>query len=183
MVLVNQIRILSQRGRPPARRPRLPSADSGLVGFFCRGRRDSVEGKTLGAEPSATHRHTTERRRPRTLWLALGILALVMSGAAPLSAGNSVRISGQTHSIAPSDDVLLISVPGTHGSEEMVWINVRNAKVVRLWRDPARRWEWLERTTSLYWLPTNTFVTVFGREGPWGIIRASRIEVPELDSE
>ena len=67
--------------------------------------------------------------------------------------------------------------------EKMVWVHVRSATVVRLWRDQARPWEWRERPASLYWLPINTFVTVIGREESSGIIRASRIEVPDLDSD
>jgi len=113
----------------------------------------------------------------------LGLLAIVTWAAAPVSAGSSVRISGQTHSISPSDDVLVIAVPGTHGSEEMVWVDARHATVVSLRRGPDRAWEWRERPANLYRLPINTFVTVIGRRGIRGIIHASRIEVPELDSD
>ena len=119
---------------------------------------------------------------PRLLWLALGVLPLLTLGASPVLAGNSVRVSGQTHSIAPSNDVLVLSVLGANGLEEMVSVHPRNTTVVRLWRDKERHWEWRERPTNLYWLPIKTFVTVVGREDPSGIIRASRIEVPDLDS-
>ena len=116
-------------------------------------------------------------------WLALGILAVVVSAAAPAWAGDLVRISGHMHSITPSDGVLVIACFGADGVEEMVWVHVRDAKVVRLWRDKERPWEWRERSTSIYRLPTNTYVTVIGREGLWGIIRANRIDVPEIDSD
>ena len=123
------------------------------------------------------------KSRVARLWLVLGALTLLALGAAPVLAGNSVRVSGQTHSLAPSDDVLVLTVLGANGLEEMVWVQVRNATVVRLWRDQDRQWEWRERPTSLHWLPINTFVTVIGREEPSGTIRASRIEVPDLDSD
>jgi len=118
---------------------------------------------------------------PRLLWLALGVVSLLTLGAVPLLAGNLVRVSGQTHSLAPSDDVLVLTVLGANGFEEMVSVRVRNTTVVRLWRDKDRQWEWRERPTSLYWLPIKTFVTVIGREDSSGIIRATRIEVPDLD--
>jgi hypothetical protein len=186
VVLLNQIVILSQCGRIPTRRSGFRSSGSRLVSFFCRARRDSAEGLTLaGAQQRLLRRIVTPPRdaTPRPLWLALGVLTLLALGAAPVLAGNSVRVSGQTHSLAPSDDVLVLSVLGANGLEEMVWVHVRNAKVVRLWRDQDRHWEWRERPARLYWLPVNTFVTVIGWEGPSGTIRASRIEVPDLDSD
>ena len=145
------------------------------------GRRDSPEGQNLATAPLRTIVVPPRDTTPRLLWLAFGVLALLTLGAAPVLAGNSVRVSGQTHSLAPSDDVLVLTVLGANGLEEMVWVRVRNATVVRLWRDKDRHWEWRERPTSLYWLPINTFVTVIGREEPSGTIRASRIEVPDLD--
>ena len=145
------------------------------------GRRDSPEGQNLATVPLRTIVVPPRDATPRLLWLAFGVLALLTLGAAPVLAGNSVRVSGQTHSLAPSDDVLVLTVLGANGLEEMVWVRVRNATVVRLWRDKDRHWEWRERPTSLYWLPINTFVTVIGREEPSGTIRASRIEVPDLD--
>lgn len=51
---------------------------------------------------------------------------------------------------------------GTDGLEETIWVDVR-------------------RPTTVYRLPTGTHVTVIGREGRWGVLRASRVEVPELD--
>ena len=184
--MVNQIEILSRCGRMPTRRSGFRSSGSRLVSFLCRGRRDSAEGRTLAAaQQRLLRRNVTPPRdaTPRPLWLAVGILTLLALGAAPVLAGNSVRVSGQTHSLVPSDDVLVLSVLKANGLEEMVSVHVRNATVVRLWRDQDRHWEWRERPTSLHWLPINTFVTVIGREGPSGIIRASRIEVPDLDSD
>ena len=70
---------------------------------------------------------------------------------------------------------------GTDGAEETLWVDVRAADIVRLSRHPRRPWEWRERPTSVYWLPVGTHVTVVGRERPSGILRAIRIEVPELD--
>ena len=184
--MLNQIDIPSQCGRMPTRRSGFRSSGSRLVSFLCRGRRDRAEGQTLAAAQQRLLRRIVTPPRDailRPLWLALGVLTLLALGAAPVLAGNSVRVSGQTHSLAPSEDVLVLSVLGANGLEEMVWVHVRNAKVVRLWRDQDRHWKWRERPTNLYWLPINTFVTVIGRAGPSGIIRASRIEVPDMDSD
>ena len=76
------------------------------------------------------------------------------------------------------------ATPSSYGLplESSLSVHVRTATVVRLWRGQDRHWKWRERPTSLYWLPINTFVTVIGREEPSGLIRASRIEVPDLDS-
>jgi hypothetical protein len=70
---------------------------------------------------------------------------------------------------------------GPDGVEETVWADVRDAAIVRLSRDPRRPWEWRERSTRAHRLPSGTYVTVIGREGTSGIVRASRVEVPQPD--
>lgn len=113
-------------------------------------------------------------------WLVLASLIASVSGSVAWAA-DEVRHSGTVHSFTPSDGVLLIDARGVDGVEEMVWADVRAADVVRLSRHPRRPWEWRERQTTVHWLPVGTYITVIGREGHSGILRASRVEVPELD--
>lgn len=113
-------------------------------------------------------------------WLLLGSVVLALSGGVAAWA-DEVRHSGHVHSFTPREGVLVIEALGVGGAEETVWADVRAAEVVRLSRDPGRPWEWWERRTSVYRLPAGTYVTVIGREGRWGILRASRVEVPEPD--
>jgi hypothetical protein len=113
-------------------------------------------------------------------WIVLGSLALGLSGGGAAWA-DDVRHSGNIHSFAPAAGVLVLETIGVDGAEETVWADVRDARIVRLSRDPRRPWEWREQRTSAHWLPSGTYVTVNGREGRSGIVRASRVEVPEPD--
>lgn len=115
-------------------------------------------------------------------WLVLGSLIAALSGSARAWATDEVRHSGSVHSFAPAEGVLVIDAVGVDGEEETVWADVRGADVVRLSRHPRRPWEWRERRTAVYRLPAGTHVTVIGLEGRWGILRASRVEVPDLDT-
>jgi hypothetical protein len=114
----------------------------------------------------------------RPIGLAVGLLALV-GWAVPVASDDSIRISGHTHSVIPSAGILVLSVLGAHGVEELIRIHVRHATVVRLWRESASAPMWREETTSLYRLPINTFVTVIGHRKHGGPIHATRIEAPE----
>lgn len=114
-------------------------------------------------------------------WLVLGSVVLALSGGGAAWADDEVRHSGNVHSFTPREGVLVIDAMGVDGAEETVWADVRYAEVVRLSRDPGRPWEWRERRTSVYRLPAGTYVTVIGLEGRWGVLRASRVEVPEPD--
>jgi hypothetical protein len=113
-------------------------------------------------------------------WVVLGSLLLGFSGGG-VAWADDVRHSGNVHSFTPAEGVLVLETMGADGAEETVWADVRHAKIVRLSRDPRRPWEWRERRTSAYWLSSGTYVTVIGREGRSGIVRASRVEVPEPD--
>lgn len=116
-------------------------------------------------------------------WLVLGWLVAALGSGASAWAEEPVRHSGNVHSFTPAEGVLVIEARGPNGVEETVWAEVRDADVVRLRRDPGRPWRWREQPTSVHWLSAGTYVTVIGREGRWGIIRARRVEVPALDSE
>lgn len=114
----------------------------------------------------------------RPIGLALGLLILV-AGAVHVASDDSIRISGYTHSVIPSDGILVISVLGAYGVEELIRVHVRHATVVRLRREPTSAPAWREEVTSLYRLPINTFVTVIGHRKDNGPIHAARIEAPE----
>jgi hypothetical protein len=113
-------------------------------------------------------------------WVVLGSLLLGLASGG-VAWADDVRHSGNVHSFAPADGVLVLETMGIDGAEETVWADVRGARIVRLSRDPRRPWEWRERPTRAHQLPSGTYVTVIGREGRSGIVRASRIEVPEPD--
>jgi len=113
-------------------------------------------------------------------WIVLGALVLGVSGGGAAWA-DEVRHSGNVHSFTPAEGVLVIEAMGVDGTEEAVWADIRDAAIVRLSRDPRRPWEWRERRTSVHRLSSGTYVTVIGRESRSGIVRASRVEVPEPD--
>lgn len=112
--------------------------------------------------------------------IVMGALVAALLGAGAACA-DEVRHSGNVHSFTPADGVLVIEVMGTDGAEETVWADVRHAVIVRLSRDRRRPWEWREEPTRAYWLSIGTYVTVIGLEDRSGIVRASRVEVPEPD--
>jgi len=115
-------------------------------------------------------------------WIVLGPLVLTLSLSGGGAAwGDEVRHSGNVQSFTPAEGVLVLEARGVDGAEETVWADVRHAEIVRLSRDPRRPWEWRERRTGAHWLPVGTYVTVIGLEGRSGIVRASRVEVPEPD--
>ncbi|HEX9749338.1 MAG TPA: hypothetical protein VGB86_13115 [Methylomirabilota bacterium] len=113
-------------------------------------------------------------------WIVLGSLVFGLSGSGPAWA-DDVRHSGNVHSFTPAEGVLVIEAIGADGAEETVWADVRDAEIVRLARHPRRPWEWREQRTGAHWLSSGTYVTVIGRERRSGIVRASRVEVPEPD--
>jgi hypothetical protein len=100
--------------------------------------------------------------------IVMGALVAALLGAGAACA-DEVRHSGNVHSFTPADGVLVIEA------------DVRHAVIVRLSRDRRRPWEWREEPTRAYWLSIGTYVTVIGLEDRSGIVRASRVEVPEPD--
>jgi len=67
--------------------------------------------------------------------------------------------------------------------EQLVEAQIGDAKLVRVWRDPARPWRWRERPIGLYELLSAPFVVVIGRQDRYGRIIATRVEVPVIPSE
>jgi len=82
----------------------------------------------------------------------------------------------------PAEEILVIKEFGARG-EELVEVDIQDAEVVRLWRDPDRPWRWRERPIRAQRLSVGTFVVVIGRAHASGIIDADRIEVPKAESD
>ena len=109
------------------------------------------------------------------------VVWLSISGLGPLVHGT--RHAGHIHSLKPVDGVLVIEEIGSNGRIEMVSVQISDAEVVRVWRDPHRPWTWRERRVRLHEFPAGTFVVVIGREDPWGRLHADRVEIPEIESD
>ena len=77
-------------------------------------------------------------------------LILVTLVAAGVDAGGPKRYAGRLHSMSPAQGVLVIEESGKNGRTEVVEIQIRRAKVVRIRRAPTRPWEWRERPTLLH---------------------------------
>lgn len=108
------------------------------------------------------------------------LLALVsVSGSA--HAGGLERHAGRLLNLSPAHGMLLIEESGVHGRTEFVEIDIRDAEVVRIWRNPVRPWEWRERPTTAHRWSVGTFVVVIGRLRPSGVVDADRIEFPDVD--
>ena len=82
----------------------------------------------------------------------------------------------------PAHGLLLIEESGVNGRTEFVQIEIRDAEVVHIWRDPVRPWEWRERQTKVHRWSAGTFVVVIGRPDASGVIDADRIEFPDVDT-
>ncbi len=115
----------------------------------------------------------------------LGILltlVMMVSVSGPAHAGRLERHAGRLHSLSPAHGLLLIEETGVNGRTEFVQIEIRDAEVVHIWRDPVRPWEWRERQTKVHRWPAGTFVVVIGRPHASGVIDADRIEFPDVDA-
>jgi hypothetical protein len=106
--------------------------------------------------------------------LAFGTLSV----AAHAHATEPARHAGRVHSLLPSSGVLIIEEAGVDGEAELLEVEARNARVVRVWRDAAEPSRWREQPVRLYALPAGTFVVVIGHSVGDDHIVAHRIEVP-----
>lgn len=111
-----------------------------------------------------------------------GTLLLVMSPGPFAEAANGLeRHAGRIHSMSPAESVLVIEEVGVNGAEQMVWVQITKAEVVRISRDPNRRWEWRERLVRLHRFPAGTFVVAIGRRDSSGTLHAIRVEIPKIE--
>lgn len=113
----------------------------------------------------------------------VGIVLVMMSIGAPVEAGDLGRYTGRLQSFRPADGVLVVEKVGASGESDLIEVQTRGAEVARVWRDPAKPWQWRERPTRVYRWPAGTFVVVIGRADRHGVIQASRIEIPKPDSD
>ena len=112
-----------------------------------------------------------------TYWLALAAVGLV----AGLAEAGSSRLTGRINSIAPIDGVVFVEDAGDARSDDLVSVQFRDAKVVRVWRDTERPTRWRERSTVLSRWPAGTFLVIIGYVDASGVVRAHRIEIPKPD--
>jgi len=120
-----------------------------------------------------------------SLWRtsAIGALVVLLLGSVATGQGRRARHAGYIQSVRPADRTLVIEEVGRDGMAATLHVQMRNAEVIRLWRDQAHPWVWRERPTSIYRWPVGTFVVVIGRATDADTIEASRIEIPKITSE
>jgi hypothetical protein len=110
-------------------------------------------------------------------------LLVAAFGATVLTAGADAeprRYSGSVQSFEPSAGLIVVREIGHAGTKTLVTVNVRDARVIRVWRDPEDPERWRERPVRIHRLPVGTFVVVVGDRGPEGVVNATRVEVPEV---
>jgi hypothetical protein len=122
-------------------------------------------------------------RRPLCAGSGGAALVLLTLVAAGVDAGGPARHAGTLHSLSPAQGVLVIEERGEHGRTELVEIQIRRAKVVRIWRDPTRPWEWRERPTLLHRWAAGTFIVVIGQADNAGVVDAERVEIPAIERD
>jgi hypothetical protein len=112
--------------------------------------------------------------------LALGLVPAIVAVSAGLAGADRLAWhSGRVVSLAPVDHILVIEEIGSNGTTRLVEVQIREAKIVRVSRDPEDPWAWRERPTRVFRWPAGTFVVVIGREHPLGVIDATRVEFPQ----
>lgn len=114
--------------------------------------------------------------------LIVVVLVTFLTGE-PAAAEQETRHAGRIHSMDPAQAAVVLLELGAHGLEQLVEAQIGDAKLVRVWRDPARPWRWRERPIGLYELLSAPFVVLIGRQDRYGRIIAARVEVPVIPSE
>lgn len=107
-------------------------------------------------------------------------LVMMVSVGGSVHAGGLERHAGRLHSLSPAHGLLLIEESGANGRTEFVEVEIRDAEIVHIWRDPVRPWEWRERPTKAHRWTAGTFVVVIGRLHPSGVVDADRVEFPDV---
>jgi hypothetical protein len=111
-------------------------------------------------------------------------VATASSGPQESSPGREepARRAGYIESVNPAERTLVLKEVGG-GRPGRLHVRMRNAEIVRVWRDPADPQEWRERATTIYQWPVGTLVVVVGRPTSAGPVEASRIEIPKITTE
>jgi hypothetical protein len=114
------------------------------------------------------------------MWSIPLVLMLALAALGPTLAFTSEhrRYTGRVQSIIPGKSVLVVEVLSENQTVKTVEVDAKNAKIVRLLRDPAQPWKWVEQPIQVFRLSAGTFVVVIGGPLESGVIGASRIEVP-----
>lgn len=146
----------------------------------CRGEKDRRAGSPGRMALGGLRR---ERGPNGAVYLAVGMLLLLSGIHVAARAEAMGRHAGYIQSLRPSDRTLLIDKLGGGGAARRLEVRIRNAEVVRVWRDPANPWVRRERGTTIYQWPVGTFVVVIGHATPSGAFEATRIEIPKISSE
>jgi hypothetical protein len=116
------------------------------------------------------------------LVLAVGGLAMAPGGGLGSGpAAGEERHAGRIQSVDPGAGLLIIEESGLAGRIESLEVEVRGARVLRVFRDPREPWRWREEPTQLARFPVGTYVVVMGQRGPSGRLEARRVEIPRLD--
>lgn len=112
----------------------------------------------------------------------VGIALLAILAGSPVGAGDDLeRHAGRIHSISPADGLLIIQEVGANATERVIWVQITNAEVVRVSRDPNHTWGWRERLVRLHMFPVGTVVVVIGHRDPSGMFQATRVEIPKIE--
>lgn len=90
------------------------------------------------------------------------------------------RHAGSMQGFEPSAGLIFVREIAGGGTQTLVEVDIRNAHVVRVWRDPSDPERWKERPVRIHRLVIGTFVVVVGDRGPKGVVKATRVEVPEV---
>jgi hypothetical protein len=110
-------------------------------------------------------------------WLPLLALTVFVTSAR----ADPSWLTGRIHSISPTEEVVFVEDGDDNNVDNLIAVDFRDAKVVRVWRDTARPGRWLERPTRLIRWPAGTFVVIIGSVDASGRVRAGRIEIPRAD--
>jgi hypothetical protein len=111
------------------------------------------------------------------------VLGLALASSAFGLESRLDRHAGRVHSFVPDQSVLFLEEAGAGGTVETITIDLRNAQIVRVRRDPADPWTWIEEPVHPGRLSVGTWVIVIGKTTESGVIQAARVEVPKIEGE
>lgn len=116
---------------------------------------------------------------PAVVMRSLATATVVVTVFTPIVAGET-RHAGSMQGFEPSAGLIFVREIAGGGTPTVVAVDIRDARIVRVWREPADPERWHERRVRIHRLPIGTFVVVVGNRGLEGVIKATRVEVPEV---